>query len=171
MVNFVSWVGLISFLAIAWVLLRYYVRAKEVCNAVSAAASKDFFDKTDRLLADMEVLPDIIINSIKTMVAIANRRNASFFVLQILHARHTKQNVGKDGDLISAFKNLSEEQRDLFGGAVVAWLQYVSHKSVYMRHRIAWEFLKAKRKTVDPTIAQRDTGLRALSGASDSQFC
>lgn len=163
-----SWLILFLGLALLWLLSSVYFKQRGICNRVAAAAATEFNKSSDKLLLSASELPEAILDALYSMYALAADPSGQRHLLSAIKERNSEPKDPGYRDFVADLDSLRPETRELFSQTVVAWLNFVSNRSVLMQLRIG-AVLASEKLASDPTEAQRRTGMRLISNFEAAQ--
>ncbi|AZV00227.1 hypothetical protein pben1_p70 [Paracoccus phage vB_PbeS_Pben1] len=133
--------------------LHRRLERRRVLNRLLAVASEDFHDAASSLLKTPQDLPDEVLDSLSMMSRTGfSRGSERAFLIALQRSRLVeKSSKGQPSNsLIKAIKNMRPELQSIFGKAVVAWFNIMTHKSGPYHQKIRIEALKGEAARIAP---------------------
>ena len=130
-----NWVLLLVACGITFVFFLVFMKLRLAVNKAMAVSSENFFSCSERLMNVAEELPDRILEVLETMSLYANDPRSKWAVIRAIRAiepQHPTMGAASaaSSELDHILGEMRPDLRDLFLNAVVAWLMYVSNRSV-----------------------------------------
>lgn len=174
LVEVVAWFALGVGVVASVFISRWFLDHLGITTKLLAVASTEFFDEADKLMKSSEELPDPVLRNLEVMIASMNNGQGSKTLYKLLKVLNSggSNSVSRDTTLKDSVETMREELRDIFGRAIVAWLNYVTHRHLFYGLAIHAELSKMAAKNRTSEVDKKGTGISILpSFSSDRMAC